>query len=195
MDEKIENERGYAFVAFSRSYEQMLSFGWAAAMKKWESFPSKYAWIGQCLDLYDRMIVSDSDTRKVTNDIIRYQRQGLNSIFAGRFTKAHIMNPGTLHPKYISTDDVDKNEDDRPFEIPYTEKGFSDIEDADIMRVRLLQVRERLNDEDYEALTLYIAGRAETLSEVVQGVMGLDKVAYNRIRRSIPRNCKGLVLA
>ena len=47
--EFLANMRGYAFVAFSRSYDRMCSYNWFAARLKYASVPNKHEFITDCL--------------------------------------------------------------------------------------------------------------------------------------------------
>jgi len=186
------NPRGYAFVAFARSYEVTLGYAWAATMKLLADFPTKSEWIRDCLYVYDSLVLDPENraTKNMVQYIIKNQRASVNSEFKGGYTTIG----ASQYLTYKAIGSPIPSDSDYFTGIGCIEPGYKEIEDNDDLAHKLRLIRPRLNEQEYEALLRYVVDGYDSFRDATNS-MGLGKKEYDSIRHRIPYACKGLVLA
>ena len=68
MTSKVHNPRGYAYVAFAKSYRRHLGYNWFAILNGSRLTPSNHKWLWNGMEMFDRMVLgidaSDEDELK-----------------------------------------------------------------------------------------------------------------------------------
>ena len=192
----MSNERGYAYKALAGAYDRSMTWNWAAALAKDGKMPSKYDYVSNGLDLFDRSLVTGMDEAKATVDgIITSMNSSLTELLKGKFSypEADGVRRGII-TRYDTILDVRVSEDDAEHQtigtsIPEIEVGYAAVDDADEMRVRLRTIAARLSDEDMATLASYINGEYETITDACGG-----KREAQYFTQRVRRQCKGLQL-
>ena len=192
----MSNERGYAYKALAGAYDRSMTWNWAAALAKDGKMPSKYDYVSNGLDLFDRSLVTGMDEAKAMIDgIITSMNSSLTELLKGKFSypEADGVRRGII-TRYDTILDVRVSEDDAEHQtigtsIPEIEVGYAAVDDADEMRVRLRTIAARLSDEDMATLASYINGEYETITDACGG-----KREAQYFTQRVRRQCKGLQL-
>ena len=171
---KYRNPRGYAYVAFTNAHRRMLGWQQYAAAAKHGYYPSKFDYIEQGLKLFDPMYATatqDMNTvRDLTDTIIKLMGQSITDEYRGHFHYPQ----GDGGRQYVTTrydvilDLPTTGSDGEPTTVgavlPAIEAGYAEFEDADLMRMRLRIIAQRLSREDMAILTSYIDGEYDSLA-------------------------------
>ncbi len=192
----MSNERGYAYKALAGAYERTIIWNWAAALAKDGTMPSKYEYIEEGLNLFDRSQANDiTEAKAVIDSIIVSMNSSLQELLKGKFSYPEVDGERQgIVPRYDTTLDVELSYiDDELITIGSTiaqdEAGYTAIEDADEMRIRLRAVAMRISSEDWDTLASYINGEYDTITDAC----GSKREAQYFTQR-IRRQCKGLQL-
>ena len=179
----LENPDGYAFVAFSRSYEVTMSYDWAAALKKHDYFPTKYEYIAQCKRLWVGLSADNEQTTELAQGVIRSVRQALYADVKGKFKR----DPDTnlLEPAYMTVDTTERDTlISKARSVQRSEPGYEHIEDRDEMKGRLRLLRNELTSLEYKALVEYMYGGHDNMKAATDALSYTHK-QYDSVRRSM----------
>ena len=195
----MSNERGYAYKALAGAYERTIIWNWAAALARDGTMPSKYEYIEEGLNLFDRSQANDiTEAKAVIDSIIVSMNSSLQELLKGKFSYPEVggVRQGIV-PRYDTILDVELPDslesDGEVLTIGSTlaedEQGYAAVDDADEMRVRLRTVALRISSDDWDTLVSYINGEYETITDAC----GSKREAQYFTQR-IRRQCKGLQL-
>ena len=181
---KYRNPRGYAYIAFTNAHRRMLGWQQYAAAAKHGYYPSKFDYIEQGLKLFDPMYATathnsdetlgfqnDMNTvKELVDTIIKVMGQSITDEYRGHFHYPQ----GDGGRQYVTTrydvilDSPTTGPNGEPTTIgaalPAVEAGYAEFEDADLMRMRLRIIAQRMSQEDMAILTSYIDGEYDSLA-------------------------------
>ena len=173
---KYRNPRGYAYVAFTNAHRRMLGWQQYAAAAKHGYYPSKFDYIEQGLKLFDPMYATathnnDMNTvKELVDTIIKLMGQSITDEYRGHFHYPQ----GDGGRQYVTTrydvilDSPTTGPDGEPTTIgavlPAIEAGYAEFEDADLMKMRMRIIAQRMSREDMAILTSYIDGEYDSLA-------------------------------
>jgi len=169
-----DNARGYAFVAFQNAHTRQLRWSKYAAAAKHGYYPSMDDYIEEGLMLFDRMYATatpDIETMQdIVDTIVRSMAQSIDEEFRGHF---QYITQGR-ETEYITTRyDVTLDEpilvgdgevSTKGGQLAYIEPGYGEADDADLMRMRMSIIAQRLSEEDMAILTAYIDGEYDSIA-------------------------------
>jgi len=196
-----DNPRGYAYQALTKSYDRIMGWQQYAALDKDGSMPSKYEYVGDGLNLFDRQYPSydqDITTAKVLIDtIIKEMGRSIVELMKGKMAYPSD-SEGTQYivPKYDTTLDIPISTTAYEEEItlgttlPSVEEGYAAVDDADEMRYRMRVLADRLRPADMATLMSFVNGDYETLTEACGG-----SAAYWGFTKRMRTATKGMVMA
>ena len=169
---KYRNPRGYAYIAFTNAHRRMLGWQQYAAAAKHGYYPSKFDYIEQGLKLFDSMYATatQNTVKDLTDTIIKLMGQSITEEYRGHFHYPQ----GNDGRQYVTTkydvilDSPTTSPDGEPTTVgavlPAIEAGYAEFEDADLMRMRLRIIAQRISQEDMAILTSYIDGEYDSLA-------------------------------
>jgi hypothetical protein len=152
----------------------MLGWDRFAAAAKHGYYPSLFDYVEQGLGLFDRMYATathdDNSAKDITDSIIKLMSQSIAEEYRGHF---HYLQDDD-GKQYVTTrydtilDSPTTDGDGEPTTVgailPVEETGYTEFEDADLMRMRLRIIAQRMSKEDMVILVSYLDGEHDTLA-------------------------------
>ena len=193
-----DNPRGYAYQALANAYDRSMGWQQYAALARDGLMPSKYEYIEEGLDMFDRSHAPDmTEAKAMIDTIIKEMGRSLVEQLKGKHSYP-TDSEGTQYiiTRYDTTLDmvVSTTEDSETVTLSDTlgevELGFMQVEDADEMRYRLRVLADRLRPADMDIIASYVEGNHGSLTEACGG-----KVEYQLFTRRMARATKGMVMA
>lgn len=184
----------YAYGALRGAYRRQTGWQAYAAAIKHGYMPDEYDWIHEGMTLFHQFTVATiPEAKAIIDDIIIEMGK---SVLAQ--VKGHFVYPTKDGEQYVTIGhDVildqptgyspEGEELTLAKAITTTEVGYSEVEDADEMRVRLRMIAARLRPDDMATLVSYIDGEYDTLTEACGG-----KANYNLFTRRMKVATRGL---
>ena len=169
-----DNPRGYAFRSLSNAWYRQLGWRAYAAAQKYGYYPSLNEYIEQGLDMFDPMYTvatQDMDTANaIISKIIVEMGRSIKATMYGHITE-HQDDKG--FPAYQPRHDIRLDEpvhtygeevSTKGLNVPEIEQGYDDVDDADLMRMRMRIISKRINAEDLAVLQSLVIGEHDTIS-------------------------------
>ena len=182
---RANNPRGYAFIAYHRSYTRMKGWPWFAAMAADGIAPSRQEWIGDGLRLYDRMVLDidssdDEQLRVLVGSILGWMQGSARASGKGRSSMVKTLDGGRtiLNRVSLNLDVVprgaDNTADTRALLIPDPFDAFAAFDDRDELRWRIGRLAALLTDSQRRHLQILVDNPYGTLAERAE-LAGVDK--------------------
>ena len=188
------NPRGYAFIAYHRTYTRMHRWGWFAAMEADGIAPTRQEWIGDGLRLYDRMVLGidssdDEQLRALVGSILGWMQGSVRDSGKGRSSMVKAPDGGRRIENRVSlTLDVAPTGTDNEtwaMRIPDPFDAFTAYDDRDELRWRIGRLAALLTDPQRRHLQILVDNPYGTLEDRAR-IAGVDKrsvdQAFWRIR-------------
>ncbi len=173
-----DNPRGYAYKALTNAWNRQLGWRAFAAAQKYGYYPRLGEYIDQGLGMFDPMYATakQQDIRtasSIISNIIAEMGRSIKSEMYGHVTQ-HLDENGydMYSPRYDVTLSAPIGEHGATIlegQVGEEEQGYTDIEDADLMRMRMRIISQRINDEDFATLQSFVQGDADTLYALFNG--------------------------
>ena len=187
-----DNLRGYAFVSFNKAYDRSMGWRQYAAADKDGCMPSKYEYLEDALNMFDRSLCTDLIEAKATIEaIVKTMGQGIVESLKGKHAWP---KHGSIVTKYDTTLDTVLHEEDGLTvtlgdTVPYTEAGYGEVDSADEMRVRLRMLAGMLRPTDMDIITSFVNGEHDTLTAACGGRAG-----YKSFTKRMKVATRGMVM-
>ena len=127
----------------------------------------------------------------IVNTVIKAMGKSITDDVKGRFSYP-VDDDGTqrMEPKFDLTLDStaltgDGEVTTKGDMIPVEEEGYTALEDADLMRMRMRLISKRLRPEDLKVLTSYVDGTHDSMTAACGGDKTTTVILMRRIRRAL----------
>lgn len=173
----VDNPRGFAFVAFDRTYSRIHSWGWGAALAKAGVMPTRKEFIAEGLDMWDAMYRDGGDHIATTNEIARALSEGLRANCSGLM---HYAKDNTVQVRMVSTDFSDW------VTVGMVDDGYAQVDTALEFAARMRELIPHLSPSEAEVVAVLMGGLPDILTNIeIAEALGQTRQAIQSTWRRI----------